>query len=299
VKVLVTGADGFVGTHLVRALRARGDVVEACGGPGAAKALEITDTAGVLERLDRFRPEGVIHLAGISSVAWSHEHPEETHRVNVGGTANLLDAVRKASPRARVLVVGSGEEYGRLERGVRAVETMPLAPLSPYAASKVEAERLGRQTAEATGTAVVLVRPFNHLGQGQAPQFVVPSFARQLVTISRGQRAAVVEVGDLGPVRDFSHVADVVEAYLLLLERGVSGEVYNVCSGEGLSISETLDTLQDLAGTNAEIRVDPRRLRPSEIPWLVGDPGKLERLGWRRRHQVRDALREVLEEARA
>jgi GDP-4-dehydro-6-deoxy-D-mannose reductase len=298
VKVLVTGADGFVGTHLVRALRARGDVVEACGGPGRPGALEITDAAAVLERIERFLPEAVVHLAGVSSVAWSLEHPEETHRVNVDGTANLLDGVRKASPRARVLLVGSGEEYGRIEHGARAAETMTLAPLSPYATSKMEAERLGRKAAS-DGLAVVLLRPFNHLGRGQAQRFVMPSFARQLVAIANEQRPAVVEVGDLSPVRDFTHVADVVEAYLLLLTHGVPREIYNVCSGEGLSIREALDVLQELAGTNAEIRVDPGRLRPTEIPWLVGDPSKIERLGWQRRRQVRDALREVLEEAQA
>ena len=296
-KVLVTGADGFVGRHLVRALQARGDVVEACAGPGSAGSLEITDAAAVLERIESFTPEGIVHLAGISSVAWSHQHPERTHRVNVGGTANLLDAVRKAAPRARVLLVGSGEEYGPLERGVPAMETFRLAPLSPYAASKAEAEALGRQAATSHGLAVVLLRPFNHLGSGQAPQFVMPSFARQLVAIARGATHPVVQVGDLTPVRDFSHVDDVIDGYLLLLERGASGEVYNVCSGQGLSIREALDVLQELAGTQAEIRVDPARLRTAEIPWLVGDPRKLENLGWGRRRLIRDALRDVLEEA--
>ena len=297
-KVLVTGADGFVGTHLVRALRARGDLVEACGGPGRPSALEITDAAAVLERIERFLPDAVVHLAGVSSVAWSLQHPEETRRVNVSGTANLLDAVRSASPRTRVLLLGSGEQYGRLERWSRAMETTPLAPLSPYATSKAEAEILGRKAAS-DGLAVVLLRPFNHIGRGQAPQFVMPSFARQLVAIAKQETVGIVEVGDLSPVRDFSHVADVVEAYLVLLERGVPGEVYNVCSGEGLSIREALEVLQHLAGTHAEIRVDPARLRPSEIPWLVGDPGKIERLGWQRRRQVRDALREVLKEVQA
>jgi GDP-4-dehydro-6-deoxy-D-mannose reductase len=179
-----------------------------------------------------------------------------------------------------------------------ASETTPLRPLSPYAASKVEAEQLGREAAR-NGLAVMLLRPFNHLGRGQAPQFVMPSFARQLVAIAMGQSPPVVEVGDLSPVRDFSHVEDVVAAYLLLLERGVPGEVYNVCSGEGLSIRQALDALQELAGTRAEIRVDPARLRPTEIPWLVGNPGKLARLGWNRRRHFRDALADVVEEARA
>jgi len=298
VKVLVTGADGFVGRHLVRALRARGDVVEACGGPGNPGALEITDAAAVHRRVERFAPDGIVHLAGVSSVAWSHQHPEETHQVNVGGTANVLDAVEKTARKARVLLVGSGEEYGRLHQGTLAAETTPLAPLSPYATSKAEAEALGQEAAR-NGLAVMLLRPFNHLGRGQAPQFVMPSFARQLVAIARAESPPVVEVGDLTPVRDFSHVEDVVAAYLLLLERGVPGEIYNVCSGEGLSIRQALDALQELAGTRAEIRVDPARLRPTEIPWLVGNPGKLERLGWNRRRQFRDALADVVEEARA
>jgi len=299
VKVLVTGADGFVGTHLVRALRGRDDLVEACCGPGRPGALEITDSAAVLERVSRFRPEAVIHLAGVSSVAWSHEHPDETHRVNVGGTENVLDAVRKAAPKARVVLVGSGEEYGRLVSGTRAVETTPLAPLSPYASSKVAAEELGRHAATAHGLAVLLLRPFNHLGRGQANHFVIPSFARQLVSIARGDVPAVVDVGDVTPVRDFSHVEDVVSAYLVLLERGTPGEVYNVCSGQGISILDALAELQELAGTHAQIRVDPSRLRPVDIQWLVGDPRKLERLGWTRRRRVRDALQDVLEEARA
>jgi GDP-4-dehydro-6-deoxy-D-mannose reductase len=299
VKVLVTGADGFVGRHLVRALRARGDDVEACSGPGTPGALEITDGVAVRERVGSFSPDGIVHLAGVSSVAWSHQHPEQTHRVNVGGTANLLDAVRKVGPRARVLLIGSGEEYGRLDQRKPAAETNPLAPLSPYAASKAQAELLGRQAAVSEGLAVMLLRAFNHLGRGQSHEFVMPSFARQLVAISRGARPPIVEVGDLTPVRDFSHVEDVVDAYLLLLERGVSGEVYNVCSGHGLSIREALDTLQSLAGTHAEIRVDPKRLRPVEIPWLVGDASKLERLGWHRRRETRDALEDVLEDARA
>jgi GDP-4-dehydro-6-deoxy-D-mannose reductase len=299
VKVLVTGADGFVGRHLVRALRGRGDHVEACGGPGTPGALEITDGVAVRERVASFSPDGIVHLAGISSVGWSHQHPEQTLRVNVGGTANLLDAVRKAAPRARVLLIGSGEEYGCLDQRKPAAETNPLAPLSPYAASKAQAELLGREAAVSEGLAVVLLRPFNHLGRGQSHEFVMPSFARQLVAISRGARPAIVEVGDLTPVRDFSHVEDVVDAYLLLLEHGMAGEIYNVCSGQGLSIREALDMLQSLASTHAEIRVDPKRVRPVEIPWLVGDASKLERLGWHRRRETREALEDVLEDARA
>jgi len=294
VKVLVTGADGFVGIHLVRSLRARGDTVDPCGGPGGSGELEITSAAAVEARIRESLPEAVIHLAGVSSVARSHEQPSTTFAVNVLGAANLLESVRRHVPRARVLLIGSGEAYGAVATSHRATETDPLRPLSPYAASKVAAEVLARQMVDSYRLHVVLARPFNHLGPGQAPGFVVPSLARQLLQVARGAAPAVVEVGDLSPVRDFSHVLDVIDGYLLLLERGEPGQAYNLCSGEGRTIQDLLEELQRLLGTRAEVRVDVKRLRPVEIPWLVGDPARIERLGWRRTRSVRDALGELI-----
>jgi GDP-4-dehydro-6-deoxy-D-mannose reductase len=299
VKVLVTGADGFVGTHLVRTLRARGEVVDACGGPGGPAELEITSLPAVQARVIASQPDAIIHLAGLSSVARSHEQVATTLSVNVLGAANLFEAVKRHAPRARVLLIGSGEAYGAVPEGRRAREIEPLQPLSPYAASKVAAEILARQMVLAYGLQIVLVRPFNHLGAGQAPAFIVPSLARQLLDVTNGRAEPMVAVGDLSPVRDFSHVLDVIEGYLVLLERGVPGEIYNVCSGEPRRIRDLLDELQQLLGTRAEVRVDAHRLRPVEIPWLVGDPGKVEALGWRRRRTVRDALQDVLEDLRA
>jgi GDP-4-dehydro-6-deoxy-D-mannose reductase len=298
VRVLVTGADGFVGTHLVRTLRARGEAVDACSGPGGPGELEITSSAAVEARVIETRPDAVIHLAGISSVARSHEQVAATFSVNTLGAANLLEAVRRHAPGARMLLIGSGESYGAVEEGHRARELDPIQPLSPYAASKVSAEILARQMVVAYGLQVILVRPFNHLGSGQAPAFVVPSLARQLLDVADGRAEPVIAVGDLSPVRDFSHVLDVIEGYVLLLERGIPGEVYNICSGEPRRIRDLLDDLQHLLGTQAEVRVDPQRLRPVEIPWLVGDPGKVEALGWRRRRAVQEALEDVLEELR-
>lgn len=294
-KVLVTGADGFVGTHLVHALRARGDTVDPCSGPETPGGLEITSGAAVEARVRESAPDAVIHLAGISSVARSHDHPATTVAVNVLGAANLLESLKRHASRARVLLVGSGEVYGAVPGGHPANETDPLHPLSPYAASKVAAEVLGRQMAASYGLHVVLARPFNHLGQGQAPGFVVPSLTRQLLDIARGAAPPVVEVGDLSPVRDFSHVLDVIDGYLLLLDKGERGEVYNLCSGEGRSIRDLLDELQRLLATHAEVRVDPQRLRPVEIPWLVGNSARIQTLGWRRRRTVRDALADLIE----
>jgi GDP-4-dehydro-6-deoxy-D-mannose reductase len=298
-RVLVTGADGFVGRHLCRALEARGDTVWAAGGPGGLCGLEVTNLEEVSRCVSDFRPEGIVHLAGISSVARSHAAPTETVTVNVLGAAHILQAVREHAPQARVLLVGSGEEYGTLAEGHPADEQTPLAPLSPYAASKAAAETIGRQAFASYGTPVLFLRPFNHLGAGQAPGFVVPSFAAQLVKISRGEAPPVVEVGDLSPVRDFTHVLDVVDAYKLLLTRGQAGEAYNICSAIGWSIRQVLDALQELAGTHAEVRVIPSRLRTIEIPWLVGSSARLQNLGWTPRRPVGRALREALEDAQA
>jgi GDP-4-dehydro-6-deoxy-D-mannose reductase len=295
-RVLVTGADGFVGTHLCKTLTERGDEVLACGGPDRTDGLDVVDGPAVFERFRAFEPEGIVHLAGVSSVSWSHQNLAETIKVNVLGTTQVIEATRRFAPNARVLLIGSGEEYGRIEPGKPAREPDTLAPVSPYAASKTAAEAIGRQAFLAYGLQVILLRPFNHLGRGQSRQFVVPSLARQLLAIETSESPGSVEVGDLTPVRDFTHVADVVNAYALLLDRGRAGEVYNVCSGCGLSIRQILDLLQELAGTRAEVTVDPNRVRPAEIPWLVGDPRKVEALGWRRQRDVRDALREVLEE---
>ena len=297
-KVLVTGADGFVGTHLVRALRARGDVVDACGGPETPRGLEITRREAVDARIRDARPDAVFHLAGVSSVARSHEQPSETVRVNVLGAAHLLEAIRLHARQARVLLVGSGEVYGALPTGSRASESDPVRPLSPYASSKVAAEILGTQMARAYGLKLILARPFNHLGPGQSPGFVVPSLARQLLEIAADRSPPVISVGDLSPVRDFAHVLDVIDGYLLLLERGETGEVYNLCSGEGRSIEDVLRELQLLLGTRAEVRVDPQRLRPVEISWLVGNPARIESLGWRRRRTLNNALEELIHSLR-
>jgi GDP-4-dehydro-6-deoxy-D-mannose reductase len=296
--VLVTGADGFVGTHLVTVLQGRGDQVDACSGPGAPRELDITDPASVDARIRATRPDAVIHLAGVSSVARSHESPAATVAVNVLGATNLLEAVRRHVPRARVLLVGSGEVYGAVSKGQQASESHPVRPLSPYAASKVAAEVLGRQMFDSYDLQIVFARPFNHLGPGQAPAFVVPSLVRQLLSVASGRGAPVISVGDLSPVRDFSHVLDVIDGYLLLLSAGSPGETYNLCSGVGRSIRELLDELQQILGTQAEVQVDPERLRPVEIPWLVGDPGRAEALGWRRRRGVQDALVELIDSLR-
>jgi GDP-4-dehydro-6-deoxy-D-mannose reductase len=302
-RVVVTGADGFVGRHLTRTLRARGDdVLELCGpheDPAHAGAvrIDLTEPTSVRRALDTKAFDAVIHLAGASSVARSHEHPAEAYAVNAVGTVSLLAAVRASSPSARVVVVGSGEVYGANTTGEPSKESDPLVPLSPYASSKVAVEVAAQQFHRSYGLETIVARPFNHLGRGQAPHFVVPSFARQIVRVKAGSIEPRIAIGNLSPVRDFSHVLDVVDAYCVLLSRGVPGEAYNVGSSGGRTIRSVLEELLTLAGVEASVEVDPARLRPAEIETLVGDTTKLRSLGWAPKRSVGDALRDVLAEA--
>jgi GDP-4-dehydro-6-deoxy-D-mannose reductase len=304
-RILVTGADGFVGKHLTAHLRAHGDDVFELWGHSEARedvthvaVADIVDGAAVSRVVGEWRPQGIIHLAGFSSVAQSHADPGRAFQVNTVGTVNLLEATRKAVPEARFLLVSSGEVYGAIPPGERAAEGHPLAPLSPYASSKVAAEIACQQFFRAHRLQAVIARPFNHIGAGQNPNFVVPSFARQLEHLRRDPTGSAIRVGNLEPIRDFSHVKDVVEAYRILLQQGVPGEAYNVGSGAGRSILSLFEELRELSGVMVEATVDPARFRPAEIASLVGDPGKLTALGWTPRHTVRDALRDVLTEAR-
>lgn len=304
-RILVTGADGFAGRHLCALLRAAGDEVVEAHGPRAegmnsdALNFDIADEAAVRAAVEKARPEGIIHLAGSSSVARSHGNPARVFSVNALGTVNLLTAVRALAPQARVLLISSGEVYGPVPMGTRATEEQSLVPLSPYAASKMAAEQAGQQFHRSYGLQVVVARAFSHLGEGQDPTFVVPSFAAQLRAIRQGKAAPVLRTGNLDVIRDFSHVRDVMAAYRLLLTVGVPGQTYNVCSGTGRTIRAVLEEMLGLSGIAARIDLDPARLRPSDIPSLVGAPDKIRALGWEPKHTVTDALCDVLGLGRA
>ena len=299
-RVLVTGANGFVGRHLCAHLGAQGDeVIPACG-PGAESAgatMDVTDADSLRSAVAAARPEVVIHLAGFSSVAKSHADPALAFSVNTLGAVHLLAAVRDIVPWARVLLIGSGEMYGKLVPARAATEDLPLRPLSPYASSKVAAEAAGFQFQRGTGLQVIALRPFNHIGPGQDAHFVVPSFARRIVALRHGGHPGVLKTGDLSPVRDFLHVSDVVAAYRIVAVRGEAGEAYNVSSGQGRTIGSLLDEMLRLSGVEARIEVDPSLLRSVELPSAIGDSAKLRRLGWSPSRTVTDALREALEEA--
>jgi GDP-4-dehydro-6-deoxy-D-mannose reductase len=304
VRVFVTGAGGFVGKHLTRGLAARGDEVHGFGlGPcpedtalAGWRAGDVLDAEALGSAVAVAKPNAVVHLAGQSSAAVSFEHAAETYRANVIGTWNLLDAVRKHAPLARILVVGSGEVYGPQPEGSRAAENAPFHPVSPYALSKAAADAVSASFASRHGLAVIRTRSFGHTGPGQAPTFVVPSFARQIARIEAGKDEPILRVGNLNVTRDITDVRDVVAAYLSLLERGQPGRAYNVCRGEGLSLSSLVSELCALARREVRVEVDSARLRPSDLPWLVGDPAVVHRdTGWTPVTSLATTLDDVLE----
>lgn len=288
-------------------LAARGEEVHGYGiGPPAAGAPvagwhegDILDAGALGAAVASSRPTRVVHLAGQSSAAISFTRPVETYRANALGTWTLLDAVARHAPSARVLVVGSGEVYGPQPPGSRVGETSPFRPLSPYALSKAAADALAEAFARRHGLDVIRTRSFGHTGPGQAPTFAVPSFAKQLAEIEAGRAEPVLRVGNLEVTRDLTDVRDVVRAYLALLERGRPGAAYNVCRGEGARLSGIVERLVELARVAIRVEVDPSRVRPADLPWLVGDPSAIGReAGWRAEIPLERTLNEVLDEWR-
>jgi GDP-4-dehydro-6-deoxy-D-mannose reductase len=307
-RVLVTGVSGFVGFHLARHLVERGDQVVGLGEgpspPATARLLtrewqvDICDLAAVEAAVREAAPEAIVHLAAQSSGGVSFADPVGTYRVNALGTVALLEAARRASPRARVLAVGTGDVYGPQPPGSRVSEDAPLLPVSPYAFSKAAADLAAGHYAS-RGLDVMRTRSFGHLGPGQTDRFVVPSLARQISEAEAGRGEPVVRVGNLDVTRDLCDVRDVVQAYRRLLERGERGTAYNVCRGAGTSLTELAQSLIARARIPLRLEVDPARMRPADVPYLVGDPSRLERTAeWRATIPLERTLEQILEEWR-
>jgi GDP-4-dehydro-6-deoxy-D-mannose reductase len=290
--VLVTGADGFVGRHLVRRLRRAGHQVWAgCRPGGEAVAwgddgvrsvpLELTDDGSIQATL-AFEADAVVHLAAVASNREARENPGLAWEVNAAGTARLAEALgrrRQDGGDPLLLAVSTGEVYGIGGPAPRK-ESEELRPASPYAASKAAAELAVLEVWRRTGLRTVIARPFTHTGPGQQPRFALPGFLARL-RAAKASGQVVVPTGNLEPVRDLLDVRDVIEAYLALLERGTPGEAYNIARGEGRSLAELFRMLADLVGVRAEPRPDPTLARSRDLPHLVGDSTKLRRAtGW-------------------
>ena len=310
-RALVTGASGFVGGHLVEHLIAAGDLVvglsasgrwprelEHLGRHARIEACDLAQGDGdaLVGLIGRKRPEVIYHLAAQANPQASVADPRGTWALNLGGTLNLLEAVKGSGLNPRVVLVGSGVCYGNPgPEHLPVNESCPLRPNNPYAASKGAADLLGIQHFLAHGTDVVMARPFNHAGPRQSPGYVLGGLARQVAEVEAGARPRI-EVGNLDVVRDFTDVRDVVRAYRLLAERGAAGEVYNLGSGQGARIADALATLTSLARVPVEVRVDPARVRPVDQPLLVADAAKLRAAtGWAPRFSIEQTLADMLD----
>ncbi len=303
-RVLITGSGGFVGNHLIAYLRSQG--IEQYHGiirydetpqDSCTYNIDMADEAQLLPVLEEATPDVIFHLAAQASVARSWSDPRETLFTNIGCQLSLFLCLIRLGLRPRVLIVGSADEYGIVRpQELPISETHPLRPTSPYAVSKVAQDMLALQYYLSHGLHTVTVRPFNHIGPGQSPQFVASSFAKQIAEIEAGLREPVLLVGNLAPRRDFTDVRDVVRGYYDIMQRGVAGEAYNLGSGASIAVGDLLEQLIALSTAEIEVRVDEARLRPSENPDLVCDYSKLKKTtGWTPSYSLRQTLVDLLD----
>ncbi len=306
---LITGVSGFVGGYLAKAALDEGGfacVHGTCFGdaenvmpglPIELHELDILDRAGAEALISTLKPAVILHLAALSSPALSFQKPELTFDINVKGALNVLEAVRAHAPEARVVLVGSSDQYGDtpLPENGAVLESLPFRPATPYAASKAAQDSLGRIYAKAYGLNIIMTRSFNHAGPRQGDAFVLSSFARQIADIEYGRAEPVLYVGNLDARRDFSDVRDVVRAYVALADRGAPGEAYNVGSGKAYEIRSLLGMLLSLSSARIEVRSDPARMRPSDTPLLVCDNAKLvAATGWKPEIAIEQTLEDIL-----
>ena len=289
-RALITGGKGFVGQWLAAHLKDRGDEVAVID-----METDVADGPAVRRVIGDVTPDAIYHLAAMTHVGESWENPSQVLRVNVLGTAEVLAAARSLDTSPRVLVVSSAEVYGIVTPAQLPLgEDTPAQPASPYAASKLAAEAVALQAWRGFGQPVVIVRPFNHIGPGQSPNFFVPALAKRIVEARRSD-ARSLPVGNLTTRRDFTDVRDVVTAYRLLIEQGESGAVYNVCSGRDVAMSEVAGKLLELAGANLTLETDPALLRPVDVPVLRGSAALLRSAtGWEPRIPLATTLADVL-----
>jgi GDP-4-dehydro-6-deoxy-D-mannose reductase len=311
-KALITGVTGFAGSHLADHLlaehpemevagmyrwRSPMDNVEHAGDRIELFETDLRDYISVQHTLDACRPDLIFHLAAQSFVPASWTGPAETLTTNLLGQTYLFEAVRALRLDPVIQIACSSEEYGLvLPHEVPIKETNPLRPLSPYAVSKVAQDYQGYQYFQSYRTRIVRTRAFNHTGPRRGEVFAMSSFAKQLAQIELGAAEPVLRVGNLQAVRDFTDVRDIVRAYVLAATRGEPGEVYNIASGRGHSIRDLLDTLITLSGLEVEVKIDPQRLRPSDVEILIGDSTKFrERTGWEPAIPLHTTLSDLLD----
>ncbi len=316
-RVLITGVTGFAGSHLAEYILAQHPKVEVYGTmrwrsrtenirdvESSIQLLEcdLRDQSSVKQLIERVRPDRVFHLAAQSFVPSSWNAPAESLTTNILGQLHIFEAVKAAKLDPWIQIACSSEEYGLVHADELPIrETNPLRPLSPYAVSKVGQDYLGYQYFKSFGTKVVRTRGFNHDGPRRGDVFVSSNFAKQLASIEKGIKPPVMYVGNLEARRDFTDVRDIVRGYWLALDGGCdAGEVYNICSGTDYSIQSVLDRLIEMSGQKVEVKQDPARLRPSDVPVLLGDASKFTKAtGWKPEIAYDQTLKDMLDYWRA
>ncbi|MCQ4322423.1 GDP-mannose 4,6-dehydratase [Stutzerimonas stutzeri] len=311
-RTLITGANGFVGQQLCRLLQQSGHhviaVTSRAGRPvpfaQETFSCDIREAQDIGQIVRETAPSHIVHLAAITHVPRSFEVPQNTWQTNVMGSINVLEAVRSFAPKCFILFVSSGDVYGAaFKQNVPLDESVACLPQNPYAASKFAAETAFYEYFR-RGIRGVVARPFNHIGAHQSPDFVTASYARQIALIEADKQEPILRVGDLQASRDFLDVADVCRAYERLLtvapQNHDSPKCFNVCSGQSLRVAEVLDTLLQMSRSSITVEQDPARMRPSDIPFAVGDSQRLQRLsGWAPTTNLNDTLRHLLNYWRA
>lgn len=304
--ILVTGATGFAGSHLVDELLTRGPAVAAWahrgGRPGSGRdgrvrwtAVDLLDRDAVRRALAEIQPAAIYHCAGIAHVGESWTAPERALSVNALGTHHVLEGVRDAGLTCPVLVTGSALVYRQSSSALR--EDDPIGPADPYGVSKLAQEMLALRAHHAP---VFVARPFNHAGPRQSSTYATSSFARQIAEIEAGRREPVLRVGNLESRRDITDVRDTVRAYTLIVERGRPGRPYNVCSGHAYCVRDLLDALVKLSRVSIAVEVDPARLRPSDNPVIAGDRSRITaETGWQPEFPIEQTLSDLLNDWRS
>ncbi len=313
-NVLITGIDGFVGSHLAETLLAQPDVrllgiirphsplkfINHLKNNVALEEANIADFNKVCETISKFKPEKIFHLAGQAYVPKSLEDPRTTFDTNVNGTLNVLESARlytkEQQTACSMLFVSSGEVYGNVTAEQLPLNEQSLTnPANPYAASKAAAEILALQYRSAYGLNVIIARSFNHIGPRQSEQFVGSAFAKQIAEIKLNLRKPTIMVGNLDPERNFTDARDVIQAYITLLSSQRKHSIYNVCSEQAISIRELLTMLCELANIKVEIVPDPKRQRRNEIPKIVGNADRLRsETGWKPVIPLKTTLQDLL-----
>ena len=304
-RALVIGAGGFAGHYLLEELTKSSDEIYATKLPNetitgtTAKILDldITNVEAVFSLFEEIRPDCVYHLAAQSSAALSWKKPQLTMSINVIGALNVLEAIRALNLKSRVLLIGSGEEYGNvLPAEIPIKESTMVRPANIYAVSKLTQNLLGGLYLKAYGMDIISVRAFNHIGPMQADIFVASDFCKQVAMIEKGRKEPVISVGNLSAIRDFTDARDVVKAYTLLMSKGISGKTYNVGGGTVCKISELLDRILKLSSVQIKVEIDQSRLRPIDTPEISADISELKKdTGWTPSKTLDETLLDTLE----